>query len=138
MAIYKTYNSIKDAVALFNKRLYNAGCSFKVYTVESNCVYVQASFDFAYYVNVHIQFNNVVFTNLVENENWPDAWHDNQLFLFEEDEIGFVLDWHDVELASENKNLFAFVFNINGHAVNSKGIVVAQDLEIWWEHPYND
>lgn len=138
MAIYKTYSTIKEKVALFNKRLYNAGFSFKVYTVESNCVYVQASFDFAYYVNVHIQFNNVVFTNLTENENWPDAWNDNQLFLFEEDEIAFVLDCHDVKLANDTKNLFAFVFNINGHNVNSKGIVIAQELEIWWEHPYYD
>lgn len=139
MHYYKTEEEIKKVVKLLNSRLYNAGYSFKVIEVSNNCVYVQGSFDFSYYVNVHIQFEFPVFTNLKEREEWPDAWHDDQLFLLdEEDELNQVLDWYDIEKKDKDEKLYAFVFNINGRRIDSKTVVVCKELYVRWEHPYYD
>ncbi len=139
MPAYKTSESIQQVVALLNQRLYNSGYSFKVYLVESTYVYVKASFDFGYYTNLHMQFNNLVFTNLKENEEWPDAWHDDQIFLLNEQEISDILHFHDVAIPTENQEpIFGIRFNINGKGLDSKGIIIFQTAEIWWEHPYYD
>ncbi len=137
MPYYNTEESIQHVVTLLNKRLYNAGYSFRVIEVSEYTVYVQASFDFGYYVNVHIQFDNCIFTNLKERDEWPDAWHADQLFLLDEVEVENILNWYDVEKKPTN-NLFAFIFNINGCNINNAGVVVCEKLYIRWEHPYYD
>lgn len=135
---YKTEEEIKKVVELLNSRLYNAGYSFRVIEVSQTSVYVQASFDFGYYVNVHIQFELPVFTNLKEGEEWPDAWYADQLFLFNEEELENVLDWYDIKKETHEQKLFAFVFNLNGKRIDSKSVVVCKELYVRWEHPYYD
>ncbi len=80
MPSYTTINTITAALNRFNKRAHNAGLSFKVEQTGKNEVNVIASFDFAYYVNVRINFSGVAFSQLMEKDGWPDAWHADQLF----------------------------------------------------------
>lgn len=138
MHYYKTEEEIKKVLEILNSRLYNAGYSFRVMEVSESCVYVQASFDFSYYVNVHLQFELPVFTNLKEREEWPDAWYEDQLFLFNDEELEHVLDWYDIEKNMHEQKLFAFVFNLNGKRIESKSVVVCKELYVRWEHPYYD
>ena len=139
MPLYNTKDSITQVVQLLNQRLYNAGYSFRVQLVESDTVYVQASFDFGYYVNVHMEFNGCVFTNLQENDQWPDAWHADQLAWLDEYDIHFTLDWHDLDIPeAEQQTLSGIRFNINGDSVDSKGVIIFKSAVIRWEHPYYD
>jgi len=140
MPIYESESSINTVVELFNKRLYNAGYSFKVIEVSEYRVYVQASFDFSYYVNVHLEFEPTIFTNLQENNEWPDAWYNNQLFILTKDEIASIKQNYHLEniLKEKNDAVFGFQFNINGRGVKQNGIVLSNKLYVRWEHPYYD
>lgn len=64
MPVFSTYADIKKAIALFNKHANNAGFEFKVYSSDNHCLYIQASFDFAYYVNVDLECREVYYTNI--------------------------------------------------------------------------
>lgn len=140
MPVYKPGDDLATAIELLNRRLYAKAYSFKVYVKDSYTVYVQASFDFGYYVNLHLEFNEYVFTNLNENDEWPQAWSENQLFILDEYEIDHILLWYNVEpLTDIKKTVFGFIFNINGRNVDSKGIVICKELNIRWENPdYNE
>ena len=85
MPVYDNIETIKAALERFNARTLNAGYSFKVYDTGKDYVYVRGSFDFAYYVNVHIEFRDMLYTSLKEGDSWWDAWHDDQIFLLEDD-----------------------------------------------------
>jgi len=138
MPEYQSHETITAALERFNKRVFNAGYSFKVYDISKNYVYVMGSFDFAYYVNVHIEFRDMVYTNLKEADKWPDAWHDDQLFLLTEDEIK---KWPDEQQTpfTTTEGLFRFLFNINGKENTRTGLTICKTLYIQWQHPaYED
>ena len=134
MPVYNTKEDITAALERFNKRLHNAAYSFKVDNITSTYIAIQASFDFAYYVNVTIYFNNVIYTSLKERDSWPDAWHADQIFLLTDDEITSVLDWNEVEYTS-TEGLFGLLFNIAGRQEYHTGVTVCKSLEIHWQHP---
>ena len=87
MPVFSTCNDIQKAIQVFNKQAYNAGFEFKVYSSEESCLYIQASFDFAYYVDVDIECREVFYTNIDSKASWPDAWYADQLFLLTEEEL---------------------------------------------------
>ncbi len=135
MPVFSSISDIKKAIRLFNKHTYNAGFEFKVYTSDKYCLYVQGSFDFGYYVNVDIEFRDVVFTNILPNASWPDAWHADQLFLLDEDEWQGLLAFNEIEWNS-HLTYFGFVFNIIGrdnYSIN--GTVICSSLYLNWRYP---
>lgn len=139
MPLCNTLQIIQKEIIGINKRLYDAGFSFLVYSIDSYSVYVQSSFDFGYYVNLHIEFNGYFFTNLMEGEKWPCSWGADQIFILDDGEINQILSWHDVEIP-QTQSLFGFIFNINGkndlnfRNIDSKGIVICKELNVRWEH----
>jgi|SRR5436190_10552099 len=136
MPEYKNLETITAALERFNKRVFNAAYSFKVRSVDKDDVYVVGSFDFAYYINVHIEFRGMVYTNLKEADKWPDAWHNDQLFLLTEDEVKAILNEQQITF---NKGLFGFLFNINGRQNTRTGVTICKTLYIQWENPdYED
>ncbi|MEZ5053754.1 MAG: hypothetical protein R2807_03125 [Chitinophagales bacterium] len=68
---------------LFNKQAYNVGLDFKVENIEPSCLYVQASFDFSYYINVDLEFREAFHTNIPKDAAWPDVWYADQLFFID-------------------------------------------------------
>lgn len=135
MPTVSTYPEIKKAIELFNKHAYNAGFEFKVYTSDEHCLYIQASFDFGYYVNVDIECREVFYTNISPNASWPDAWHADQLFLMDDNELTNIIDFRDVEIP-QGKTVFGIVFNIIGkenYFIN--GTVIFSSLYINWRYP---
>ncbi|MBX7226244.1 MAG: hypothetical protein K1X55_09445 [Chitinophagales bacterium] len=138
MPVYEDIESIRQGLALFNQRLLNRGYSFRVYSKDSHCLYIQGSFDFGYYVNVHIEFRDLLYTNIGSKEEWPDAWHENQLFLLEDEETTAMIDLEGIEVTEEKKYI-GFVFNICGRdKFHTKGCVICSQIYIRWEHPYNE
>lgn len=138
MPTFSDYNQIEKAIELFNKHAYNAGLEFKVYTSDKHCLYIQASFDFGYYVNVDIECREVFFTNIAPNASWPDAWYADQLFLLDNDELENIIDFKEIEIPN-NKKVFGLVFNIIGkdnYFIN--GTVICSSLYINWRHPNNN
>ncbi len=138
MAVFCTYDDIKKGIQIFNKHAYNTGLDFKVYTSDQHCLYVQGSFDFGYYVNVDIEFREVFYTNIAPDAAWPDAWHADQLFLLEEEELQDLIDFREIEIP-EGKTVFGIVFNIIGkdnYFIN--GTVIFTSMYIGWRYPdYN-
>ncbi|MCB0507617.1 MAG: hypothetical protein R2739_05360 [Chitinophagales bacterium] len=135
MPTFSNYTTIQKAVELFNKQAYNVGFDFKVYTIEPSCLYVQASFDFSYYVNVDLEFREVFYTNISPDAAWPDAWYADQLFLLTEDELEDIIQFREIEIPEEKK-VFGFVFNIIGkenYFIN--GTVICSEFYINWRHP---
>lgn len=135
MPVFSTYTDIQYAIQLFNKHAYNAGFEFKVYTSDEHCLYIQASFDFAYYVNVDIECREVFYTNISSKASWPDAWHADQVFLLDTEELENILDFREVEIPAE-KSVFGIVFNIIGkdnYLIN--GTVICSSLYINWRYP---
>lgn len=135
MPIFSTYYDIQKAVQVFNKQAYNAGFEFKVYSSEESCLYIQASFDFAYYVDVDIECREVFYTNIDSNASWPDAWYADQLFLLTEDELKEIADFKEIE-TDPGKPSFGIVFNIIGkdnYFIN--GTVICSSLYINWRRP---
>ncbi len=135
MPIFSTYYDIQKAVQVFNKQAYNAGFEFKVYSSEESCLYIQASFDFAYYVDVDIECREVFYTNIDSNASWPDAWYADQLFLLTEDELKEIVDFKEIEI-DPGKPCFGIVFNIIGkdnYFIN--GTVICSSLYINWRRP---
>ncbi len=137
MQHFSNYNDAEKALLILNKRLYNAGYYFKVVDADDTCVYVQGSFNFAYYVNVHFEFNQPLFTSLQENDNWSDAWHDNQLRQLSKSDIKEICQSNHVEYPESNE-VFGFQFNVTGYNNLTKAIIICSSLSIRWEHPYND
>lgn len=138
MPVFSTYNDIQKAIQVFNKHAYNAGLDFKVYTSDDYCLYIQASFDFGYYVNVDIECREVFYTNISPNASWPDAWHADQMFLLTEDELENIVDFKEIEIY-EGKTVFGIVFNIIGkenYFIN--GTVICSSLYIHWRYPDNN
>ena len=135
MPVFSTLTDLQKAIQLFNKHAYNAGFEFKVYTSDKYCLYIQASFDFGYYVNVDIECREVFYTNISPNASWPDAWHADQLFLLNDDELENIIDFKEIEIP-ERKTVFGFVFNITGkenYFIN--GTVICSSLYINWRYP---
>ena len=135
MPTVSTYPEIKKAIELFNKHAYNAGFEFKVYTSDEHCLYIQASFDFGYYVNVDIECREVFYTNISPNASWPDAWHADQLFLLEDEELESIIDFREIGIPN-GKKVFGIVFNIIGkenYFIN--GTVICSSLYIHWRYP---
>ncbi len=139
MPEYRTYESIAAAIARFNQRAYNAGLDFKTYTSDKSCLYIQASFDFAYYVNVDIECHEVAYTNIHDNGSWQDAWNADQLFLLSAEELEDIVDFKEVVLLPD-KQYFGIVFNINGREnYYTSGMVICSSLYIHWRYPeYQD
>lgn len=135
MPTFSTYTDIQKAIQVFNQQAYNAGFEFKVYSLEESCLYIQASFDFAYYVDVDIECRQVFYTNIDSKASWPDAWHTDQLFLLTEEELKEIMEFKEVEIASD-KPYFGIVFNIIGkdnYFIN--GTVICSSLYINWRRP---
>jgi hypothetical protein len=106
-----------------------------VYTSDQYCLYIQASFDFAYYVNVDIECREVIYTNISPNASWPDAWYADQIFFLDDDELENIIDFKEVEIP-EGKTVFGIVFNIIGkenYFIN--GTVICTSLYINWRYP---
>lgn len=135
MPAFSTYPEIQKAIALFNKHAYNAGFEFKVYTSESYCLYIQASFDFGYYVNVDIECREVFYTNIDSKASWPDAWYADQMFLLSEEELADLIDFKEIEVPTD-KPCFGIVFNIIGRDnYHINGAVICSSLYISWRYP---
>ncbi len=135
MPVFSTCNDIQKAIQVFNKQAYNAGFEFKVYSSEESCLYIQASFDFAYYVDVDIECREVFYTNIDSKASWPDAWYANQLFLLTEEELKEIIEFKEIEIDS-GKPYFGIVFNIIGkenYFIN--GTVICSSLYINWRRP---
>lgn len=138
MPTYKLLHEVEKGVEIFNNRANNKALSFKVYSLDSYCLYVQGSFDFAYYVNVHIECRNILFTNLKENTSWPDAWHEDQLFLMNEEEYKKIHTTQNLSIPDES--YFGLIFNLaNRENSLQLGAAICNELHIWWECPkYHD
>lgn len=135
MPTFSSYKEIEKAIQLFNKHAYNAGLDFKVYTSDAHCLYIQASFDFGYYVNVDIECREVFYTNIAPNAAWTDTWHADQIFLLDQFELENIIDFREIEIP-ENKTVFGIVFNIIGkdnYFIN--GTVICASLYINWRYP---
>lgn len=135
MPTFYTYTDIQKAIQVFNKQAYNAGFEFKVYSSEESCLYIQASFDFGYYVDVDIECREVFYTNIDSKASWPDAWYADQLFLLTEDELNSIVDFKEIEIDTD-KPYFGIVFNIIGkenYFIN--GTVICSSLYINWRRP---
>jgi hypothetical protein len=135
MPVFSTYYDIQKAIQVFNKQAYNAGFEFKVYSSEESCLYIQASFDFAWYVDADIECREVFYTNIDSNASWPDAWYADQLFLLTEEELKAIIDFKEIEIAP-GKPYFGIVFNIIGkenYFIN--GTVICSSLYINWRRP---
>ena len=139
MPTFSTRKAIEKAIALFNKHAYNAGLDFEVYTSDTHCLYVQASFDFAYYVNVDIECREVFYTNIASYAKWPDAWSNDQLFLLGDEELESILNFNEISVA-DDKTVFGIVFNIIGKEnYHINGLVICSSLYFNWRYPnYND
>lgn len=139
MPTFSTLADIQQAIQLFNKHAYNAGFEFKVYSSEASCLYIQASFDFSYYINVDIECREVLYTNISPKGSWPDAWYNDQMFVLSEEELENIIDFHEIDIKT-NKDYFGIVFNIIGkdnYFIN--GTVICTSLYINWRYPnYND
>jgi hypothetical protein len=134
MPTFSTVADIQQAIQLFNKHAYNAALGFKVYSSEASCLYIQASFDFSYYVNVDIECREVLFTNIRSDASWPDAWHNDQLFLLSDEELGDIIHFHEIDIKTD-KAYFGIVFNIIGkdnYFIN--GTVICTSLYINWRN----
>jgi len=134
MPSFSTLEDIQKAIQLINKHCYNAGFEFKVYSSEASCLYIQASFDFSYYVNVDIECREVFFTNISPNASWPDAWYSDQVFLLTNEELESIIDFNEITIDSD-KPYFGIVFNIIGkdnYMIN--GTVICASLYINWRH----
>lgn len=138
MPTYSTKETITEAIQLFNKRAYNAALGFKVYTSDEECLYIQASFDFAYYVDVDIECREVIYTNIKPDASWPDAWNTDQIFLLDGDELENIIDFKEIEINTD-KPYFGIVFNIIGkenYFIN--GTVICTSLYINWRYPAHE
>ncbi len=75
------------------------------------------------------------YTNIDQNASWPDAWHTDQLFLLDDDELANIIDFKEIEIP-EGKTVFGIVFNIIGkdnYLIN--GTVICTSLYINWRYP---
>lgn len=134
MNTFNTKETISEALLAFNKRAYNAGLDFKMIDFCSDCLWIQASFDFMRYVNVDIEFRQVHYTNIDKNQYWTDAWHDDQLMLLSQDELENVIDFKDLDINTD-KPYFGIVFNINGFEnFYNTGLVICEELYIQWRN----
>lgn len=135
MPTFSNYNDIKKAIQLYNKHAYNAGFEYKVYTSDERCLYIQGSFDFAYYINVDIEYYEIFYTNINSKASWPDAWYADQIFLLDDVELENIIDFRDVEIP-KNKTVFGIVFNIIGkdNYLNS-GTIICTSIYINWRNP---
>jgi hypothetical protein len=134
MPTFSTLADIQQAIQLFNKHAYNAGLEFKVYSSEASCLYIQASFDFSYYVNVDIECREVLYTNISPKGSWPDAWYNDQLFVLSDEELENIIDFHEIDIKTDN-TYFGIVFNITGkdnYFIN--GTVIFTSLYINWRN----
>lgn len=132
MKSLNTEETISEAIDSFNKKAYNAGLYFKVVSVSQNSVYVQGSFDFAYYVNVHLNFGGLLFTTLSEKEEWPDTWHDDQLEFLINSEAQAILINNEIEY-DDDDIFFGFQFNSEPKSYLETGVIVCKKIDIWWE-----
>jgi hypothetical protein len=138
MPSFSTIAEVENCISIFNKHAYNAGLDFKVYTSDEHCLYIQASYDFGYYVNVDIECREVFYTNISPNESWTDAWHADQLFLLDTDELEYIIDFKEIEIPN-NKTVFGLVFNIIGKEnYFIKGTVICSSLYLNWRYPNNN
>lgn len=108
-----------------NKKLFNAGFSFKLETFRNQEILILGSFDFAYGVQLHIHFDGVSFSNLSENETWSDFWNDDQIFQPKYDFKEQILEKFNLELKETE---FLFKINSQDRMDSFWGIIVAKSL----------
>lgn len=94
---------------------------------EGTELLVEGSFDFAYYVQLHLDFRRVEFTNIADGSKWPDAWYGDQLFLMEGSDRDEVCKALDLQI-DDNVMLFRF----NSSTSPQIGLVAARSLSIHW------
>lgn len=134
MPTYNLYNGIENGVQLLNSRINNKAYSFRVYSIDSYCTYVVASFDFAYYTNLHIECRNSIFTNLKENQEWPDVWHEDQIYLMNKYELDYVINSNQLSIPDDS--YFGILFNLSNRANSLNiGAVICNELHIRYEYP---
>jgi hypothetical protein len=134
--VYKTYDSIEQALKRFNERAYNAGLSFRVTDTDNQYAWIDASFDFAYYVNVRIEFHEVLYTNLKVGQSWPDAWHSDQIFLLTPEEIQEHARLNNI--ARTEEDIVGVCFKISDNGNRNLAVVIFKSLEINWIHPAHE
>lgn len=79
---YKKQGSHLDLREL-NDVLYNAGFDFQVYEADSQHILVAGSFDITLYDQAYFKFQGIHYTNLKVDDLWRDAWHSDQILLFD-------------------------------------------------------
>lgn len=109
-----------------NDVLYNAGFSFQVDVVKKDYLAIDASFDLTYYVQLNLYFHEVYYTDLRVDDQWADAWYDDQLVLLEGENRERVKELMKKNIP-EDALVLQFV-SLRNHNPNS-GIVVCKSFE---------
>jgi hypothetical protein len=136
--VYKTRHQIELALKLFNERAYNAGLEYKVRDTGNQHVQIEASFDFAYYVNVQLDFYEVLCTNLKAGQSWPDAWYSDQVFFLTTEEIEAHLRVSGISVSGEVEPV-GICFKISDNGNRSLAVVIFKSMEMVWISPtYED
>jgi hypothetical protein len=132
--VYKTRNQIELALKLFNERAHNAGFEFKVKGTGNQHVQIEASFDFAYYINVRLDFYEVIYTNLKAGQSWPDAWHSDQISMLTSEEFRETLRVNGIKFSLDT-NGFALCFKITDDGNRTRAVVIFKTMSIEWISP---
>lgn len=114
-----------------NDVLYNAGFSFQVDVVKNDYLAIDASFDLTSYVQLNLYFHEVYFTDLKEDDQWADAWYNDQLVLIEGENRVLVNELMKDPIP-EDALVLQFV-SLRNHNPNS-GIVVCKSFEYIFVH----
>lgn len=105
----------------FNDVLYNAGFSFMVEMLNQNQILIFGSFDLIYYIQLHIYFDEICFTNLSDKSMWPDAWYDEQLVVHSGEQRTKILRELGIDI-SDDCQLFQFKSLVHS---NPNSLIVA-------------
>jgi hypothetical protein len=111
----------------FNQILYNAGFSFQVDSInpKQKEILILGSFDFSYYVQLHIQFFGVCFTTLSDDEYWNDAWYGDQLSILAKEDRARLLKKHDLSISD---SLFVLKFHSHSVQTDYERIIIAERM----------
>ena len=120
--------SIEEQLNEFNKKLYNAGFYFRTAYSNSDTLLIESSFNLMQYIQVHIYFRDVFFTNIEENENWSDAYHDDQLYLVKGEYREIAIEKLNLKSVPDSYSIFQFM--VDNWNTYQSGLVIAKELEI--------
>ncbi len=134
MEPYVVSDEILDELYAFNKKAWNAGLEFKVELDPeskgpSRSLLVLGSVDFAYYVNLLLNFRELAWTNIPDGANWPDAWDQNQLVLADADDRE---DFEEREGLMLQPEQLLFFFNRDNQAKEGAAIVCSAFSVNWY------